>query len=814
MPHQVLAKLSRLACAVAVALALAPAYAQVSSSGDVFPGIPGDGNFGDNTTLIIGDTTTGSVSVISGASLVGGAIFVGEAGTGIGTLSVSAAGSMVTAMNQLRVGRNGSGTLNIGSGATVSSMGSTGSSTLIAEFEGSNGSVNVDGGTFLVDRSTNSPLLGVGYRGTGALNVTNGGRVTIGSAASGVGQANGVNFYIGSSNFDSGPVTPATGTVLVSGAGSVIELLGVHGGINVGRMGAATNATLTIENGGSVYANHRLNIGRGRPNESGYGATGSVIVDGVDSLLEVKGVLQCCAASGGVGNGAFSLVGLNDGKGDLTIRNGGLVRLDARGATAESGGIAVGNDAQSVGAINIQSGGRLEILSDSATSEFGMTIGRLGSGTLNVTAGGQLLISNTGAGGVGMPFGGNASSQAGSTFSGLIAGAGTTVTLQGVNADIIVGTYAGSAGTVTVETGATVNPGNRLSVASNPGANGNLIVRGAGTTINLKTRDGDTFGAGMTIGRSGTGTATISDGAVVNVDGAGVALRLTTNVGGTGTGSGGTGTLILTGAATRYNVTGASSSLVIGRDDTGNTPSTGTLTISDGAQMNFPSNGSAGIGYSVGSSGTLEVLGPGSRLNMGAFLGVGRTFNNGAGGTGLLHVASGGVVQATTIGVGTGGTISGDGTLEGNVMNRGVIMPGNSLGTLVITGDLTLTNSSMLVLEVAGTAPGQFDRILVGGAFHADGTLKIVRSGSYIPEIADVMSVMTFVSRTGDFDNIVFEGFDAGVLLSANFSTGSLQVAAVPEPHEWLMMITGLVLVRLVGRRRRAETMRTAITVY
>ncbi|RPI43261.1 MAG: hypothetical protein EHM59_15815, partial [Betaproteobacteria bacterium] len=683
---------STIALALATVLAgTAPALAQITVIGDVSPaGIgPGSTDIGNSTNLLVGNTSAGSMSVVGGATFSGRAFFLGETSTGNGNLTVSGAGSSATANTGIGVGRNGIGVLNIQSGATVTSQGASGFSVIVAEFAGSSGTLTVDGGTLNTSLNDTTPLLGVGYRGTGALNVLNGGGVTIGSASAGVGLENGGSLQIGSANF-SGTVTPASGSVLVSGTGSVIELMGQNQSLNVGRMGGGTTGSLTVQNGGEVRAGTFLGIGRGRESggvtEVGLGATGTVVVEGAGSKLTVAGIRTCCTDTG---NGPDMQIGAQDGTGTLTIRNSGFVQLDARGMTgSESGGVSVARNALSTGTLTIETGARLELLSDSPTDSFGMTIGRLGTGSLNVADGGQIFISNTGAGGVGLTFGGNSASGTGGSFAGLIAGAGTAVTITGIDASMTVGSRSGSSGTVTIEAEAAVAPGHRLLVGANPGSSGTLQIRGAGTIISMKSLAGDEFGAGMTVGRSGIGVATISDGAVVNVDGTGGAQRHSTNVGGSGVDSGGTGTLNIMGATTRYNVTGASTSLVIGRDDTGTTPSTGTMTIADGAQVSFPGAGVGSVGYSPGSTGTLNVIGAGSRLNMGAFLGVGRNINDQPGGTGTLNVASGGVVQAVSIHVGSSGTLIGDGTLDGSVINDGAIFPGNSPGVLQITGDL------------------------------------------------------------------------------------------------------------------------------
>jgi fibronectin-binding autotransporter adhesin len=792
-------RISAVALAVGSIFSVPAAMAQITTTGDVSPPIgPGNTDFGA-VTLFVGNTAAGTVSVINGSTLTGGSVFLGETATGNGTMTVNGIGSQATANGRFRIGRNGIGVLNVQAGAVVSSLGGSASSTFIAEFAGSNGTLNVDGGTFNVNRSDGAPFLGVGLRGSGALNVTNAGRVTLGNATSGAGLENGSVLSIGSSNFETGAVTSAQGTALVSGAGSVVELLGNNSGLNVGRMGSGTTGSLTVQNGGAVIAGTFLGIGRGREDEVGFGATGRAFVDGIGSRIEVAGVRTCCTDTG---NGASINVGRDDGNGTLTIRNGGLVKLDTRGTTGpNSGGLTVARDALSTGVVNIETNARLELISDSAVDAFGMTVGRLGAGALNITGGGQLSITSTGAAGVGLPFGGNSSTTTGGTFAGLISGAGTTLTLAGIDAGLTVGRNSGSSGTVTIEAGAVANLGNRLHVARDPGSTGTLNITGVGTIVNLKSLAADEFGAGTTVARGGMGTANISAGAVVNVDGTGGTQRHSTNVGGSGTGSGGNGTLNITGAATRYNVTGATTSLVIGRDDTGTTPSTGTMTIADGAQVNFPITGTGSVGYSPGSSGTLTVTGAGSRLNMGAFLGVGRDINDNAGGTGTLNVLNGGVVQATAVHIGTTGTVTGNGTIDGTVTNDGTIMPGTSPGTLNITGDLVLSGDSILIMEIAGTAPGQFDVIAIGGQLTADGKLRVVRGGTFTPTVGDSFDILTFAGRSGNFDSVVFEGF-SGPPLHWTFDGNSLQIAAVPEPHEWALMLAGLVAVRLVTRGR------------
>ncbi|NYF34042.1 autotransporter-associated beta strand repeat-containing protein [Sphingopyxis sp. JAI108] len=92
--------------------------------------------------------------------------------------------------------------------------------------------------------------------------------------------------------------------------------------------------------------------------------------------------------------------------------------------------------------------------------------------------------------------------------------------------------------------------------------------------------------------------------------------------------------------------------------------------------------------------------------------------------TGLVTVAS-------------GATLAGSGTIGGsvNVLNGGILAPGNSPGTLDINGDLSLAGGSILNFEFgeAGVVGGALnDLVNVGGNLTLDGTINVTSSsGGY-----------------------------------------------------------------------------------
>jgi len=91
---------------------------------------------------------------------------------------------------------------------------------------------------------------------------------------------------------------------------------------------------------------------------------------------------------------------------------------------------------------------------------------------------------------------------------------------------------------------------------------------------------------------------------------------------------------------------------------------------------------------------------------------------------------------AGTLFVQTGGKVLGNGKLitGDRVKNGGYIAPGLSPGMLTIEGDYEQLPEGVLVLEHAGTAPGEFDRLIVTGTATLGGRLEVHFLGDFSPE--------------------------------------------------------------------------------
>jgi len=98
-------------------------------------------------------------------------------------------------------------------------------------------------------------------------------------------------------------------------------------------------------------------------------------------------------------------------------------------------------------------------------------------------------------------------------------------------------------------------------------------------------------------------------------------------------------------------------------------------------------------------------------------------------------------------------TLSGEGVIYGDGTVEGLTSPGTSPGTLSIVGNFDQTNTSVLVIEVAGTATNQFDRLLVSQTASIGGTLAINVLDGFRPAPSDTFIVLEAGRLTNQFAN-------------------------------------------------------------
>jgi hypothetical protein len=166
---------------------------------------------------------------------------------------------------------------------------------------------------------------------------------------------------------------------------------------------------------------------------------------------------------------------------------------------------------------------------------------------------------------------------------------------------------------------------------------------------------------------------------------------------------------------------------------------------------------------SITAAGSLSLVG--SNLTVGNLTSAGAvSIDAGSTLSGGTYAQTGGttVVDGTlaTGPVGLqGGTLSGTGTIIGDLTNAASVSIGDTstTGTLTLTGNYTQTGAGTLIVKLA--AVGEADRLVVQGEATLDGTLNVVLVGSYVPLTGDQFVVVTTGgSEAGAFANLAGSG--------------------------------------------------------
>lgn len=148
-----------------------------------------------------------------------------------------------------------------------------------------------------------------------------------------------------------------------------------------------------------------------------------------------------------------------------------------------------------------------------------------------------------------------------------------------------------------------------------------------------------------------------------------------------------------------------------------------------------------------------------------------------------------------------GGTLGGDGTVAGTVVNTGIVAPGNSPGVLTVEGSLTnLGSASSLVIEIdgatAGSGDGHHDQVAVTGTpgtFIADGALVPVLRGfaeadasPYTPVLGQSFTIVTATGGVGGaFSSLTqpAEGLPTGTRFDTLYGTDAIRLVVTPQTY-------------------------------
>jgi len=678
---------------------------------------------GTGTTILTGtDIYTGSTSVNAGTLQIGNGVSGNLVGTGSATTTVTVTGATL-ALDQ-PTGSTMNATIVLAKGATLNSIQNGnlaingvisgtgtfnltgGGTTELVSAETYTGSTNITSGTLQVDTSLAAGnTVNVGTHGTLTGVGTIGGNVTL------TGNGN-INFLTNASH--SGNIV---GTLSISGGNWI-------GSGSVGGLANSTTGTFTIANGAFLTAKSGLDISGGTLAGTGtlfgnlnYTSVGTSTFGGV--IADQPGTPSTVT----VGAGTLILSGAQTYTG-ATFVNAGTLEVD--GSLAMGTEVLIGSAGKLTGGgtingrVVLNGGGVINlgstgIIANTLTVgggnwnglgfvDFGVTSN---SGTFTIGSGAELsdvyandiTISGGTLSGTGIINGSFVyMSTANSTFAGTFT-AGSVVEMLSSATLTLTGNNAALTNLQVTEGHGTVQIGNGTAGSLNPAAN--VQVDG---TLALDLANNGTFASTLVMGFNGGTVNAIQSGTTT----------ISSAISGVGTfNQNGTGTTILTGMLSYNGATNVNhGTLQLGDGTSANPSLSGSISVANGATlaldmpagnvMDVALNGTTATIKAIQSTGTTTV--GGAITGTGAFIqsGTGTTILAGANTyTGTTTISAGtlevdGALGAkTVVAIGTAGTLTGIGTVLGNVTmtGNGIIdfttnnfITGNISGTLGVTG--------------------------------------------------------------------------------------------------------------------------------
>ena len=150
-----------------------------------------------------------------------------------------------------------------------------------------------------------------------------------------------------------------------------------------------------------------------------------------------------------------------------------------------------------------------------------------------------------------------------------------------------------------------------------------------------------------------------------------------------------------------------------------------------------------------------------------------------------------------------GGHTSGSGSFPGSGTVEFVdgFSPGSSPAEVSFGGDVVLGPSSATLMELSGTEPGEYDRLLVAGVLDVAGGLEIELLDDFIPTLDDAFQIFEVTDLLGTFSSVLLPELSGNLSWDHShlYTSGTLSV--IPEPASALL--TGISLIGLLRLRRQ-----------
>ena len=125
-----------------------------------------------------------------------------------------------------------------------------------------------------------------------------------------------------------------------------------------------------------------------------------------------------------------------------------------------------------------------------------------------------------------------------------------------------------------------------------------------------------------------------------------------------------------------------------------------------------------------------------------------------------------------------GGTLSGPGTVNGNLTNAGEVDLGTAVGRLTVSGNYN--QSGVLSVKVGGTtAASQYDQVAVSGQASLGGTLNVSLINGFGPAVPETFAALSASGVTGSFAATNLPSIDGQAAFSVQTTATTVNLNAI-----------------------------------
>lgn len=404
-----------------------------------------------------------------------------------------------------------------------------------------------------------------------------------------------------------------------------------------------------------------------------------------------------------------------------------------------------------VGATNISSGTTATVVTNAFPTNTAVT---LTGGTWSITGNNQSVGSIAGSGGSITLSGGagsfleTGSDNTNTTFSGVISGSNMILRKIGSGIFTLTGTNTYTAGTTVLAGTLSISQDRNLGATpGSPTANvtlNNSTLQSTGT-FSLNANRNISLSSTSSLDVTGSNVWTIPSsisgaGGLTKTNSGTLILTGTNSYGGVTTVNG--GTLAIT---TDANLGAGASTLTLNAGTTlqaNGSSSLSSHTISLGGAANIDTNNNPfTISSAIVGSGPLTKISAGTLTLNGA-----NTYSSSTTITGG-RLSVNGSIAGSSVSVLSGATLGGTGTINAPITNNGSIQPGNSIGTLTVTDQVTFVSGSNYTVEISPTTSDLINVIGAGVSIQPGVSLTVQPDIGMYPIIGE--NIYTIIQTTG-----------------------------------------------------------------